>query len=202
MRFGLALLLSFMLSIVNVNASGFAILKSASVAECNAMGKPGVKQADKLDPSRHYMNRALVYCYPGAAKYAKPVIQFVMLGGVDDLQKKLFKDVSLIITRFMAVHDSHKRYCRNATVNVCIEKIVLDKYGKITSRKQIDCVMTPNMTTPGTRIRVTFSNVLQNPNVDYENFHVTINGQRNCTYGFVVELEEPNNYGDTVRKAT
>ncbi|CDR95016.1 hypothetical protein, conserved [Babesia bigemina] len=202
MKAVLAFVLSFILSIVNVNAGEYTVLKSLSTTEAARLGKPTEKQADKQDPSRHNMNRVMVDCYTGISKSALPVIQFVMMGAVDHLQKKLFKDVSLIITRHTAPTSGHKSFCKDPTLDVCLEKIEIDKNAKITNRKKIECVKTGNLTQQGTRMRVTFKDVFKNPDMDYESFHVTMSPKKSCRYNLIVELEEPNNYGDTVPKAT
>ncbi|GIX64704.1 type III pantothenate kinase [Babesia caballi] len=201
MKAALAALLSFALCAQLVaSRATYTALKRLNSQETNKVHHPTEKQANSKHPSGHLLNSTLVEFRNTYNTLRKPVIQYNMVGEVDEIQRRLLRDLSLVFTTVDTCHVG-RGYCTEPVVHINVEDIEIDKTGKIVKRKLLDTIKTPDINMTGHRFRVKFEGLLTRNDVNLKQIHVSIVGNRMCAYKFVVELEEPHSYGDTVPAA-
>lgn len=181
-----------------VSAKGtFTLLQSTSRETAWGLAKPSYVQANKNDPTAHRMNATYFEVDRWNHPQRIPIIKFVMMGSMDDVQKRQLNDLSLLFTT-IAPAEQNLFYCWSQTVHVTVENVQFGYNQAIEKRTIVDRVETGNINSVGARFRVTFKDIFKNQNVDPSNIFISVVGGKYCHLKFHVELEQPNNFGDTV----
>ncbi|KAK1938682.1 hypothetical protein X943_003394 [Babesia divergens] len=180
-----------------VSAKGtFTLLRSIDRRAASDLSKATFAQANRDDPAAHRMNATFFEVNRRFNPHKLPIIKFVMMESIDDVQKRQLSDLSLIFTTVTGASMTYP--CRDPTVLVKVENIQIGSNQVIEKRIVVDSVKTASINTVGARFRVTFKDIFKHEHMDPSNFFVTVTAVGNCLFKFHVELEQPNNFGDAV----
>ncbi|KAK1442603.1 hypothetical protein BgAZ_301210 [Babesia gibsoni] len=161
------------------------------------------KKPDENDPSAHSAHRAVITWDHRNGTVKVPIIKFWRRGDMDHVQLTSLNDISLVFTVLDMTNKSI--VYREKKITVTIEHMNIDKYGNI-SDKTVFARHTINdrmLTQAGHRFRLRCKDIFKrHRDLNPREFFVRVTSTANLIHWFLVELEEPNNYGDMVAPAT
>ncbi|KAK1442601.1 hypothetical protein BgAZ_301190 [Babesia gibsoni] len=180
------------------------LLKCLSSQQTKALRNYTLKQPDENDPSAHSAHRAVVKWQHNKGKIAdEPVVKFWRRGDMDHVQLASLNDISLIIT-VLEQNDKRVQY-REKKITVTIEHMKIGENGLITEKKVFGShtIDHEKLAKAGNRFRLRYKDIFKkNRDLNPREFFVRVTSTENLIHWFLVELEEPNNYGDMVAPAT
>ncbi|GFE54498.1 hypothetical protein BaOVIS_019020 [Babesia ovis] len=184
-----------------VAATGeYTALTRITKEKAQALIAPPIAQATAADPNRHNMHRALVTLRNTSSNVKHPIVQFNIVGDMSEIGEKRLDDLSFVFTTVETCKFGRPN-CTEPFITVNLFSYDVDRNGNISNKRVIDSVTTPDINMIGHRFRIKFPGAIKNKVVDYKQFAISLGGKWNCSYKFVVDLEEPNNYFDAVAKA-
>ncbi|KAK1442602.1 hypothetical protein BgAZ_301200 [Babesia gibsoni] len=163
------------------------------------------KQPDENDPSAHSAHRAVIkWEHRGNKQHVKiPLVKFWRRGEMDHVQLTSLNDISLVFT--VLEQNDKSIVCNDQKITVTIEHMKIGEDGLITEKKEFasHTIRDRQLTKAGHRFRLRYRDVFKKTNSpNPREFFVRVTSTERCIHWFLVELEEPNNYGDMVAPAT
>ncbi|KAK1442600.1 hypothetical protein BgAZ_301180 [Babesia gibsoni] len=161
------------------------------------------KKPDENDPGAHSAHRAVIKWEHVHGKVNDPIVKFWRRGDMDHVQLTSLRDVSLVMT----VLEQPNKWirCNDHKITVTLEHMKIGENGVISDKKVFasHTIRDEQLTKMGHRFRLKFKDIFRTSHeLNPREFFVRVTSTPNCMHWFLLELEEPNNYGDMVPPAT